>query len=98
MFLICIDFVFIYSKRRLIWKNRIFLKRKGKYMEGVYESLAAVTVMRELYDTGKDIYDVLANYLKLLIINEHMNDFSSAEITEKINRNNSFHFFSRRIS
>lgn len=59
-------------------------------MEGVYESLAAVTVMRELYDTGKDIYDVLANYLKLLIINEHMNDFSSAEITEKINRNNSF--------
>ena len=59
-------------------------------MDGIYESLAAVTVVRELYDTGKDIYDVLANYMKLLIINEHMNDFSSAEITEKINRNNSF--------
>lgn len=59
-------------------------------MDEVYESLAAVTVVRELYDTGKDIYDVLANYLKLLIINERMNDFSSAEITEKINRNNSF--------
>lgn len=73
-----------------IYQNRMFLKRKGKYMEGVYESLAAVTVVRELYDTGKDIYDVLANYLKLLIINEHMNDFSSAEITEKINKNNSF--------
>lgn len=59
-------------------------------MGGVYESLAAVTVVRELYDTGKDIYDVLANYLKLLIINDHMHDFSSAEITERINKNNSF--------
>lgn len=59
-------------------------------MEGVYKSLAAVTVVRELYNTGKDIYDVLANYLKLLIINDHMNDFSSAEITERINKNNSF--------
>jgi len=85
-----VEILYIYLIEKLIQQDRIFLKKRGKYMDGVYESLAAVTVVRELYDTGKDIYDVLSNYLKLLIINEHMNDFSSAEITEKINRNNSF--------
>lgn len=59
-------------------------------MQGTYESLASVTVVRELYDAGRDIYDVLANYLKLLIASEHMNDFSCAEITEKLNKKNSF--------
>ncbi len=59
-------------------------------MKEVYESLAAVAVVRELYNTDRDIYDVLANYLKLLIISDRMNNFSSAEITERINKNNSF--------
>ena len=55
-------------------------------MKEVYESLAAVAVVRELYNTDRDIYDVLANYLKLLIISDRMNNFSSVEITERINR------------
>lgn len=59
-------------------------------MQGTYESLASVAVVRELYDVGRDIYDVLANYLKLLIVSEHLNDFSCAEITEKLNKGNSF--------
>lgn len=59
-------------------------------MQRIYESLASVTVVRELYDSGRDIYDVLANYLKLLIASEHINDFSCAEITERLNRKNSF--------
>ena len=55
-----------------------------------YETLAAVAVFRELYDNNKDIYDVLSLYLKEVILNEHLVTFTCPDITEKINRNNSF--------
>lgn len=55
-----------------------------------YETLAAVAVFRELYDNNKNIYDVLALYLKEVILSEHLVTFTCPEITEKINRNNSF--------
>lgn len=59
-------------------------------MGNAYEALAAVAVVRELYDTGKDMYDVLAGYVRIIIATEHLNNFSCAEITERINKNNSF--------
>lgn len=55
-----------------------------------YETLAAVAVFRELYDSNKDIYDVLSLYVKEVILSEHLASFTCPEITEKINRNNSF--------
>ena len=55
-----------------------------------YETLAAVAVFRELYDNNKDIYDVLSLYVKEVILSEHLASFTCPEITEKINRNNSF--------
>lgn len=55
-----------------------------------YETFAAVAVFRELYDNKKDIYDVLSLYVKEVIISENMLTFTCPEITEKINRNNSF--------
>lgn len=55
-----------------------------------YETLAAVAVFRELYDNNKDIYDVLSLYVKEVILSEHLVSFTVPEITDKINRNNSF--------
>lgn len=55
-----------------------------------YETLAAVAVFRELYDSNKDIYDVLSLYIKEVILSERLVSFTCPEITEKLNRNNSF--------
>ncbi len=59
-------------------------------MKQTYESLAAIAVFRELYDQGKDIYDVLAMFVKEMIIDEKMTSFSCTEITKKINEKNAF--------
>lgn len=59
-------------------------------MENTYGALAAVAVVRELYEKGKDMYDVLAGYIKIIIATERLSSFSCAEITSIINKNNAF--------
>ncbi|MCD8291393.1 MAG: hypothetical protein LUC91_07820, partial [Prevotella sp.] len=59
-------------------------------MQKIYEALAAVAVFGDLYDKSKDIYDVLAGYLRLVIVSEHKADFTAAEITDRVNVANAF--------
>jgi len=59
-------------------------------MDYMHENFAAIAVMGELYDSGKDVYDVLAAYLKIVIQSENLKRFTSTEITERINKTNSF--------
>lgn len=59
-------------------------------MQDTYETLAAVAVFRELYDQEKDIYDVLALYIKERILDNKLCSFTCAEITHNLNDTNSF--------
>jgi len=59
-------------------------------MNNMNENFAAIAVIGQLYDAGKDIYDVLAAYLDIVIKAENMDNFTSVEITDRINRANSF--------
>lgn len=59
-------------------------------MQNTYESFAAVAVFRKLYDQGKDIYDVLGMYIKEIIVSERMSEFTSVELTSRLNSINSF--------
>lgn len=55
-----------------------------------YQLLASVTVFRELYDTEKDIYDVLCIFIKHILISENKFTFTAEEITDILN--DKFHF------
>lgn len=59
-------------------------------MDKIQENFAAIAVMGQLYDSGKDIYDVLASYLQVVIKSENLNGFTCADITNRINKTNSF--------
>ena len=59
-------------------------------MRKIQNDFAAIAVMGELYNSGKDIYDVLAAYLQVVIQSEKLNGFTCAEITNRINKMNSF--------
>lgn len=55
-----------------------------------YKLLAGVTVFRELYDTNKDIYDVLCVFIKHILFSENKYTFTAEEITEILNEK--YHF------
>ena len=55
-----------------------------------YKLLASVTVVRELYDTQKGIYDVLSEFINDTIYRENMYVFSAYELTDALNRYYSF--------
>lgn len=59
-------------------------------MKDLNENFAAIAVIGDLYESGKDMYDVLAAYLQIVIASEKMNGFTSVDITDRINRTNSF--------
>ena len=59
-------------------------------MNDLHENFAAIAVIGDLYESGKDVYDVLAAYLQVVISSEKLNNFTSAEITDRINKTNSF--------
>ena len=47
--------------------------------------LASLAVFRELYDSEKDIYSIIASFLNDLIRKEKLNVIGINEITEKLN-------------
>lgn len=59
-------------------------------MDKIQNNFAAIAVMGQLYESGKDIYDVLASYLQVVIKSEKLNGFTCADITNRINKTNSF--------
>ena len=67
---------------------KVHLERDN--MNDIHENFAAIAVISDLYESGKDIYDVLSAYLQVVISSERMNNFTTAEITERINKTNSF--------
>ncbi|HNE05596.1 MAG TPA: hypothetical protein PLT08_13805 [Anaerolineales bacterium] len=52
--------------------------------------LASLTVFRELYDKQKDVYGVIAEFLKEVIVKNGKRKFNTTEITNLLN--NSFDF------
>lgn len=59
-------------------------------MDNIHEEFAAIAVTGELYNAGKDIYDVLAAYLLIIIQSDNLNNFTCTDITEIVNKTNSF--------
>ena len=59
-------------------------------MKNIHENFAAIAVTGELYNSGKDVYDVLAAYLQLVIQSDNLKRFTCADITDRINKTNSF--------
>lgn len=59
-------------------------------MDNLHKNFAAIAVTGELYESGKDLYDVLAAYIMIIIKNDKLNGFTCADLTNQINRTNSF--------
>jgi hypothetical protein len=47
--------------------------------------LASLAVFRELYDSEKDVYGILSQFIILIIVNKSKQSFSLAEITSELN-------------
>lgn len=59
-------------------------------MDETYRTLASLAVARELYDREKSLYDVLKEYIKVIIIEEKLYSFDISELTSLLNRRFSF--------
>lgn len=59
-------------------------------LNDTYRLLASVTVVRELYDADKSIYDVLQEFINEIIVRKRMYAFSAAQLTEQLNQEYSF--------
>lgn len=53
-------------------------------------SLAAFTVIGELYDNGSDIYEIISEFIKEIIISENMFKFNLIDIKESLKKTYSF--------
>lgn len=59
-------------------------------LNDTYRLLASVTVVRELYDADKSIYDVLEKFINEIICRRGLYRFSAMELTEYLNQDYSF--------
>lgn len=59
-------------------------------MNEKYESFAAIAVFKEMYDQKKDVYDIIGSFCTDVICNEELTNFTSPEITQKVNETFSF--------
>lgn len=59
-------------------------------LSDTYKLLASVTVVRELYDANKGIYDVLEEFINEILTRKRLYSFSSSELTELLNTEYSF--------
>lgn len=59
-------------------------------MDDTYRTLTSLAVARELYDREKSLYDVLKEYIKVIIIEEKLYSFDLPELTGLLNRRFSF--------
>ena len=55
-----------------------------------YKLMASVTVVRELYDSNNNLYDVLEKFINELIFRENLYSFTAHDITESLNKQYSF--------
>jgi hypothetical protein len=56
------------------------------------ESLASLALFRNIYDSGKDIYDVVSEFIKQIINDYQFNKFTTADIDEKLKSDFDFNF------
>lgn len=59
-------------------------------LNDTYRLLASVTVVRELYDADKSIYDVLEAFINEIIVRKRLYSFTAAQLTEDLNKEYSF--------
>lgn len=59
-------------------------------LNDTYKLMASVTVVRELYDSNNNLYDVLEKFINELIFRENLYSFTAHDITESLNKQYSF--------
>ena len=59
-------------------------------LNDTYKLLASVTVVRELYDAEKGIYDVLEEFINEIITRNRWFSFSASDLTARLNDEYSF--------
>lgn len=59
-------------------------------LNDTYRLLASVTVVRELYDSEKNVYDVLEKFINEIIYRNKLYSFTDGQITELLNEEYSF--------
>ena len=59
-------------------------------LNDTYKLLASVTVVRELYDSEKSLYDVLEKFINEIIYRNKLYSFTAKNITDFLNKEYSF--------